>query len=235
MRSENGPGRLVSRPPATRGGASPAALRFGGPAQRTFGTVPRSFKCRTVAPTPPEVTSHGQAPLLAERPARRGNAGLAHHHPAQFRARPRPDRDQGRLRRGRLRRLHRGGAGARRQRPGVLPGDQLLPAAAAHAPGQAGLHGRVPQRDGALHPVQQAWCASSARSAATAPRAWSMSMFEACYRDRLHRALADGRPDVRNLCRCTGYRPIRDATRTSPAAAPPTTSPACSRRPRRSR
>ena len=117
-----------------------------------------------------------------------------------------PDRHQGRLRRGRLRRLHGGARRAGRRAPALPRGQRLHPVPAA-ARRQAADHGRASARpDGSLHPVQQAmvechgsqcgFCTPGLRDVA-----------------------------VRALSRRTGAEPAADPRRASPAisaAAPGT-------------
>jgi len=61
------------------------------------------------------------------------------------------------------------------------------------------------------HPVQEAMVEALGSQCGYCTPGFVMSMFEACYRDDLD---ADWKIDDQlcgNLCRCTGYRPIRDA------------------------
>ena len=60
--------------------------------------------------------------------------------------------------------------------------------------------------NGALHPVQEAMIETAARSAATARPGFVMSMVAAQSNDELNDEAIEG-----NLCRCTGYLPIRRA------------------------
>jgi xanthine dehydrogenase small subunit len=66
-------------------------------------------------------------------------------------------------------------------------------------------------RDGALHPVQEALSRALGSQCGYCTPGIVMSMFEACYRDDLQEAWQVDDQMCGNLCRCTGYRPIRDA------------------------
>ena len=91
---------------------------------------------------------NGEAVSVAgERPARTLLTWL--------REAPRPHRHQGRLRRGRLRRLHRRGRRARRRAARYRAVNACI-LFAGRARRQGADHRRGPERDGALHPVQQA-------------------------------------------------------------------------------
>jgi xanthine dehydrogenase small subunit len=91
------------------------------------------------------------------------------------------------------------------------------------------LHGRTVYtveglaRDGEHHAVQRAVVAELGSQCGYCTPGVVMSMFEACYRKDLAGPEADGRRDDQmcgNLCRCTGYRPIRDAVRRVAGCAP---------------
>ena len=154
----------------------------------------------------------------AAAPARRH--ARAHQRP-RLPARLRADRRQGGLRRGRVRRLLGAGRPARRRRRSRVDRDQLLPGAGRGARRPGGRHrrgARVARRTCTRSSTR--WRCAAARSAATARPGFVCSMAAEFYR----RAGATGaRPashgdngfDLHaisgNLCRCTGYRPIRDA------------------------
>lgn len=68
------------------------------------------------------------------------------------------------------------------------------------------------EQDGAMHPVQRSLVEHLGSQCGYCTPGVVMSMFEACYRPDLD---ADWKLDDQmcgNLCRCTGYRPIREAT-----------------------
>ncbi|MFO0724398.1 MAG: xanthine dehydrogenase small subunit [Myxococcota bacterium] len=67
--------------------------------------------------------------------------------------------------------------------------------------------------DAALHPVQEALVAELGSQCGYCTPGVVMSMFEACYRTDLEAPHQLDDQMCGNLCRCTGYRPIRDATR----------------------
>jgi len=73
-----------------------------------------------------------------------------------------------------------------------------------------GLRGR----DGTHHPVQEAVVGTKASQCGFCTPGVVMALFEACYRDDLDPADAAAVDEqmAGNLCRCTGYRPIREAT-----------------------
>src|SRR5262245_2895807 len=67
-----------------------------------------------------------------------------------------------------------------------------------------------------LHPIQQAMVGRYGSQCGYCTPGFIVSMFEAYYRDDLADASGDARAKIGdqlngNLCRCTGYRPIRDA------------------------
>ncbi|MCK6545376.1 xanthine dehydrogenase small subunit [Myxococcota bacterium] len=67
-------------------------------------------------------------------------------------------------------------------------------------------------RDGAgYHPVQQAVAGALGSQCGYCTPGVTMSLFEACYRDDLDEPWKLDAQMCGNLCRCTGYRPIRDA------------------------
>src|SRR5678815_4993564 len=69
--------------------------------------------------------------------------------------------------------------------------------------------------NGRPHPVQEALVRELGSQCGYCTPGVVMSMFEACYRRDLRPEDDAGLDDQMcgNLCRCTGYRPIRDATR----------------------
>ncbi len=81
--------------------------------------------------------------------------------------------------------------------------------------GEAGKDGEAAGRNGgcALHPVQQAMVEHFGSQCGYCTPGFIMSLFEGYYRKDL---TTPGQLDEQlcgNLCRCTGYRPIRDAAR----------------------
>jgi len=68
------------------------------------------------------------------------------------------------------------------------------------------------RRDGAYHPVQEALVDALGSQCGYCTPGVVMSMFEACYRDDLDQPWKLDDQMCGNLCRCTGYRPIRSAT-----------------------
>ncbi len=62
-----------------------------------------------------------------------------------------------------------------------------------------------------LHPAQEALVAHSGSQCGYCTPGFVMSLFEACYRDDLDERWRRDDQICGNLCRCTGYRPIRDA------------------------
>ena len=156
-----------------------------------------------------------------ERRARSEHERAADHDGARLAAHPRAsDRHEGRLRRGRLRRLHH------RARPATSTGrcniqavnsclmmlPQIDSCAVLTVEGLA-------EPDGALHPVQQALVDADATQCGFCTPGFVMAMFafhhggEPAEDALIHEALAG------NLCRCTGYRSIVDACRAHRAAA----------------
>src|SRR6476619_6230141 len=69
-------------------------------------------------------------------------------------------------------------------------------------------------KDGAdYHAVQQALAQKLGSQCGYCPPGVVMAMFEACYRADLDEPWKLDAQLCGNLCRCTGYRPIREATR----------------------
>jgi xanthine dehydrogenase small subunit len=69
------------------------------------------------------------------------------------------------------------------------------------------------KRDGVYHPVQQALADELGSQCGYCTPGVVMAMFEACYRGDLDEPWKLDAQMCGNLCRCTGYRPIRDATK----------------------
>jgi xanthine dehydrogenase small subunit len=67
------------------------------------------------------------------------------------------------------------------------------------------------RRGGVYHPVQEAMVEAMGSQCGYCTPGVVMSLFEACYRDDLDRPAKLDDQLCGNLCRCTGYRPIRDA------------------------
>jgi xanthine dehydrogenase iron-sulfur cluster and FAD-binding subunit A len=67
------------------------------------------------------------------------------------------------------------------------------------------------QADGTLHPVQRAMVEHYGSQCGYCTPGFVMSMFEAYYRPELKTPCQINDQLCGNLCRCTGYRPIRDA------------------------
>lgn len=76
------------------------------------------------------------------------------------------------------------------------------------------------RRQGAYHPVQEALAQALGSQCGYCTPGVVMSMFEACYRDDLDRPWKLDDQMCGNLCRCTGYRPIRSATATIAGSQP---------------
>ena len=69
----------------------------------------------------------------------------------------------------------------------------------------------VAARDGQLHPVQRAMIECQGSQCGYCTPGFIMSLFEGYYRDDLKVARQLDEQLCGNLCRCTGYRPIREA------------------------
>ncbi len=79
------------------------------------------------------------------------------------------------------------------------------------------------KRDGRHHLVQEALADRLGSQCGYCTPGVVMAMFEACYRDDLDLSAAPWKADAQmcgNLCRCTGYRPIREATNAVAGARP---------------
>jgi len=76
------------------------------------------------------------------------------------------------------------------------------------------------RQDGALHPVQEAMVRELGSQCGYCTPGVVMSLFEACYRRDLCEPWQLDDQLCGNLCRCTGYRPIRDAARSVAASCP---------------
>jgi len=85
----------------------------------------------------------------------------------------------------------------------------LSPLHASHADRAASLQ-QAPA-NGKLHPVQQAMVENFGSQCGYCTPGFIMSMFEGYYRKDLKTAAQVDEQLCGNLCRCTGYRPIRDA------------------------
>ncbi len=73
---------------------------------------------------------------------------------------------------------------------------------------------------GALHPAQDAMVRELGSQCGYCTPGVVMSLFEACYRRDLREAWQLDDQLCGNLCRCTGYRPIRDAARSVAGTCP---------------
>lgn len=76
------------------------------------------------------------------------------------------------------------------------------------------------RRDGRLHPVQESMVRHLGSQCGYCTPGVVMSMFEACYRKDLTESWQIDDQMCGNLCRCTGYRPIREATKEIAATFP---------------
>ncbi|MCB9728715.1 MAG: xanthine dehydrogenase small subunit [Deltaproteobacteria bacterium] len=76
------------------------------------------------------------------------------------------------------------------------------------------------RRDGVYHPVQDALARAMGSQCGYCTPGVVMSMFEACYRDDLDEDWQVDDQMCGNLCRCTGYRPIREAAQAIAGLAP---------------
>lgn len=76
------------------------------------------------------------------------------------------------------------------------------------------------RRNGDYHLVQEAMTQALGSQCGYCTPGFVMSMFEACYRGDLDAPWKLDDQICGNLCRCTGYRPIRDATRDVAGARP---------------
>ncbi len=73
--------------------------------------------------------------------------------------------------------------------------------------------------NGALHPVQQAMVRLGGSQCGYCTPGFVMSLFAEFYRDGRAEGGFDEESIAGNLCRCTGYRPIRDAGRSLPVVS----------------
>ncbi|MFH1462949.1 MAG: xanthine dehydrogenase small subunit [Pseudomonadota bacterium] len=87
----------------------------------------------------------------------------------------------------------------------MLQGREVVTVEGLRAPG-------APEGEG-YHPAQEAIVGTRASQCGFYTPGVVMNLFEACYRDDLSAADGDALDEqvAGNLCRCTGYRPIRDA------------------------
>ena len=160
----------------------------------------------------PQVTVNGQPRPLA------GDARP--HQRARLPARPRAHRRQGGLRRGRVRCLRRDGRAPRRGRHAA--GRRSTPASCrpSRSTGRRSSPRKGSARPEHLHPVQAELAARGGSQCGyctpVSPARWRRSTTG----DRRPRPGRGGREPANgfdlhaiagNLCRCTGYRPIRDA------------------------
>ncbi len=74
--------------------------------------------------------------------------------------------------------------------------------------------------DGALHPVQEAMVRLGGSQCGYCTPGFVMSLFAEYYREGRAESGFDLESIAGNLCRCTGYRPIRDAGRSLPVVDP---------------
>jgi len=74
---------------------------------------------------------------------------------------------------------------------------------------------------GTHHPAQEAVIRELGSQCGYCTPGVVMALFEACYRRDMREAWQLDDQMCGNLCRCTGYRPIRDAARSVAATAPP--------------
>ncbi len=140
------------------------------------------------------------------------------HHPSPVAARHRQDRHQGRLRRGRSRRVHGGAARRRRPRGAHISRGQRVHHAAADGGGPRDRHRRRRRRarTGSIQ-CSRRWSSATASQCGYCTPGFVLSMFEAYYRSDLtdaKRRRTRARSAISStatLRRCTGYRPIRDA------------------------
>jgi xanthine dehydrogenase iron-sulfur cluster and FAD-binding subunit A len=70
---------------------------------------------------------------------------------------------------------------------------------------------RNPKSEIGLHPVQRTMVEGYGSQCGYCTPGFICSMFEGYYRDDLHTHADLDEQLAGNLCRCTGYRPIRDA------------------------
>ena len=167
-----------------------------------------------------------------QRGAARGHRRRAARHRAGLAARPGPHRRQGGLRRGRVRRLLGAGRPAGRRRTADRTRWTALNACLVPAPRSTARRWSPPRgsaRPDALHPVQREMAVRGGSQCGYCTPGFICSMAAEYYRRRpARRSTPTATTDTRrtsehgpngfdlhalsgNLCRCTGYRPIRDA------------------------
>ena len=165
-------------------------------------------------------------PLLPPRRRRRSRRGRADTHRPRLAARGRAlHRHQGRLQRGRLRRLHGRDRRARAGRCDAATTSSPAFACAAPTPASSSCRRSTarrcsrsrtwPRPMAALHPVQQALVDCHGSQCGFCTPGFVMSLW-ATYQHHTARGTRPTRQQLAdelsgNLCRCTGYRPILDA------------------------
>ena len=162
----------------------------------------------------PQITVNGRPRAARRRASPHQRSGLP--------ARPRPDRRQGRLRGGGVRRLRGPGRPAGRRGPREpLDADQRLPGPGRRPRRPGGRHLGGAGHPGHLHPVQHEMAVRGGSQCGYCTPGFVCAMAAEYYRPE---RVPHDQPDAEhgpngfdlhamggNLCRCTGYRPIRDA------------------------